>query len=280
MALVFFVRKKDGKKCIVQNYRYLNKWTVKNNYCLSLILDIVENIGTKKVFTKMDLRQEYNNVWKKDDDEQKAMFTIPEESFELTVIFFRLMNSSATFQTIMNEILQNLINTGKVESFIDDIIVEMETEKGHDEIVEEVVKRLVENSLYVKPEKYKQRVRKVGFLKVVIELKGIKMEEEKVKSVLDQPTPEGVKDIQKFLGLVNYYHWFIKNFTVIARLLHNMIKKNQKWEWMEKQKKAFRKLKEKFTKELVLVASDLDKKNIDGSGCIRLCYERSIIYGV
>ena len=83
------------------------------------------------------------------------MFTIPEESFELTVIFFRLMNSSATFQTIMNEILQNLINTGKVESFIDDIIVEMETEKGHDEIVEEVVKRLVENSLYVKPEKYK-----------------------------------------------------------------------------------------------------------------------------
>jgi len=83
------------------------------------------------------------------------MFTIPEGSFELTVIFFRLMNSSATFQTIMNEILQNLINTGKVESFIDDIIVEMETEKGHDEIVEEVVKRLVENSLYVKPEKYK-----------------------------------------------------------------------------------------------------------------------------
>jgi len=56
MALVFFVRKKDGKKCIVQNYRYLNKWTVKNNYCISLILDIVENIGTKKVFTKMDLR--------------------------------------------------------------------------------------------------------------------------------------------------------------------------------------------------------------------------------
>ncbi len=56
MALVFFVRKKDGKKCMVKDYRYLNKQTVKNNYSLPLILDIVENIGTKKVFTKMNLR--------------------------------------------------------------------------------------------------------------------------------------------------------------------------------------------------------------------------------
>jgi len=59
---VFFVRKKDGKKRMVQDYRYLNEWTIKNNYPLSLILDVVENIGTKKVFTKMDLRWGYNNV--------------------------------------------------------------------------------------------------------------------------------------------------------------------------------------------------------------------------
>ena len=62
MALVFFVEKKDSKKHMVQNYRYLNKWTVKNNYPLSLISDIVKNISTKKVFTKMDLRWGYNNV--------------------------------------------------------------------------------------------------------------------------------------------------------------------------------------------------------------------------
>ena len=59
---VFFVEKKDNKKCIVQNYRYLNKWKIKNNYSLPLILNIVENIGTKKVFTKLDLWQGYNNV--------------------------------------------------------------------------------------------------------------------------------------------------------------------------------------------------------------------------
>ena len=82
-------------------------------------------------------------------------FTIPEGLFELTVMFFRLMNSSAMFQTIMNKILQNLINTEKMASFIDNVIIGTEREEGHDELVEEIVRRLVENDLYVKLEKYK-----------------------------------------------------------------------------------------------------------------------------
>ena len=69
MALVFFIRKKDGKKQIVQDYWYLNEWTIKNNYSLPLISDIVENIGMKKVFTKLDLWWEYNNIQIKEKDE-------------------------------------------------------------------------------------------------------------------------------------------------------------------------------------------------------------------
>ena len=69
MAPVFFVGKKDGKKWMVQDYQYLNEWTIKNNYLLPLISDILENIGTKKVFTKMDLRWEYNNVQIREGDE-------------------------------------------------------------------------------------------------------------------------------------------------------------------------------------------------------------------
>jgi len=62
MAPVFFIGKKDSKKRMVQDYRYLNEWTIKNNYPLPLILDVVENIGMKKVFTKMDLKWGYDNV--------------------------------------------------------------------------------------------------------------------------------------------------------------------------------------------------------------------------
>ena len=86
------------------------------------------------------------------------------------------------------------------------------------------------------------------------------MEKEKVKEVLDQSTLKGVKDVQKFLGLANYYCQFIKDFTSIARLLHDMVKKDQEWKWAERQKRMFMKLKERFTKEPVLTALDLDKK--------------------
>jgi len=185
MAPVFFIGKKNGKKRMVQDYRYLNEWTIKNNYPLPLISDVLGNIGTKKVFTKMDLRWRYNNMRIKEGDKWKAVFTTPEGFFEPTVMFFGLTNSLAMFQTMMNELLRDLINTGKVVAFIDDVIIGTETEEEHDEIVVEVIRRLEENDLYVKPEKCKWKVQKVGFLGVVIEPEGIKMEKEKVKGVLE-----------------------------------------------------------------------------------------------
>jgi len=125
---------------------------VKNNYPLPLILDVIKNIGTKKVFTKMDLRWGYNNMRIKEGDKWKVAFTTSEGSFKPTVMFFRLTNSLATFQTMINKLLRDLINTGKVVVFIDDIIVATEDEEEHDELVAEIVKRLEENDLYVKLE--------------------------------------------------------------------------------------------------------------------------------
>ena len=260
MAPVFFVGKKDGKKRIVQDYRYLNEWTIKNNYPLPLILDVLENIGTKKVFTKMDLRWSYNNVRIKEEDKWKVAFTTPEGSFKPMVMFFGLTNSPATFQAMMNELLRDLINTGKVAAFIDDMIVGTETEEGHEELVAEVIKRLEENDLYVKPEKCRWKVREVEFLGVVIGLERIKMEKGKVKGVLEWSTPKCVKNVQKFLELANYYRQFIEGFALIARPLHDLVKKDKKWEWAEKEERAFGELKRRFTEELVLAAPDLDKK--------------------
>ena len=141
----------------------------------------------------------------KEGDEWKAAFITPEGSFEPTVMFFRLTNSPVTFQAMMNELLRDLTNMGKVAVFIDDVIVGMETEEEHDELVAEVIRRLEENDLYVKLEKCKWKVREIEFLGVVIGPEGIKMEKEKVKGVLEWLTPKCVKDVQKFLGLANYY---------------------------------------------------------------------------
>ena len=134
-------------------------------------------------------------------------------SFEPTVMFFGITNSPATFQAIMNEILRDMINKGKVAAFVDDVLIGTETEEGHDEIVEEVLKWLEKNDLYVKPEKCVWKVRKIGFLGVIIGPNRIEMEKEKVDGVLSWPEPKNAKDVRKFLGLANYYRRFIKDFA-------------------------------------------------------------------
>jgi len=128
-------------------------------------------------------------------------------------MFFGITNSPATFQAIMNEILRDMINKGKVAAFVDDVLIGTETEEGHDEIVEEVLKWLEKNDLYVKPEKCIWKVRKIGFLGVIIGPNRIEMEKEKVDGVLSWPEPKNAKDVRKFLGLANYYRRFIKDFA-------------------------------------------------------------------
>ena len=134
-------------------------------------------------------------------------------SFKPTVMFFGITNSPATFQAMINEILRDLINEGKVAAFVDDVLVGMETEERHDEIMEEILKRLEENDLYIKPEKCMWKVQKIGFLDVVIGPNGIEIEKKKVDRVLSWPEPKNVKDVRKFLGLTNYYRRFIKDFA-------------------------------------------------------------------
>jgi len=153
MLPVFFVGKKNGSKRMVMDYHNLNDQTIKNNYLLPLITELIDNIGSKKVFTKMDLRWGFNNMRIKEGDEWKGAFTMYIGSFEPTVMFFRMTNSPATFQAMINKILRDLINEGKVAAFVDNILVGTEMENSYDEIVKEILKRLEMNNLYVKPEK-------------------------------------------------------------------------------------------------------------------------------
>ena len=171
-----------------------------------------------------------------------------------------MTNSPATFQEMMNEILRDMINEGKVAAFVDDVLVGTETEEGHDEIVEEVLKRLEENDLYVKPEKCMWKVRKVLFLGVVMGEGKVEMKKEKVGGVLKWPTPECVRDIRKFLGLANYYRRFGKDFAKVALPMNRLTRKDEKWRWGEEQEKAFKQLKEIFTMRPVLAMPNLDKE--------------------
>src|SRR5882757_4021453 len=131
----FFIKKKDGKLRLVQDYRKLNDITVKNQYPLPLINDVVDKLKHTRYYTKFDVRWGYNNVLIHPPDRWKAAFKTHRGMFKPTVMFFGLTNSPATFQAMMNEIFKDLIDTGKVFIYMDDILIATATLKEHRDLV-------------------------------------------------------------------------------------------------------------------------------------------------
>jgi len=161
---------------------------------------------------------------------------------------------------MMNDLFRDMVNQGNTATFINDIIVATDTKEGHDEIVEEVLRRLEENDLFVKPEKCKWKVREVEFLGVVIGPQRVRMQREKVDGVLGWPTPTNAKNMQKFMGLANYYRRFIQDFSRTAKPLNILVGKDRKWEWGAEQQGVFKELKRRFTMEPVLAVPDRDQE--------------------
>ena len=144
---IFFVPKKDGRKQMVQDYRYLNEHTVWNNYPLPLISQLIDKLKGSQYFTKIDLRWGYNNVQIKEGDKWKAVFGCHRGSFEPTVMFFRLCNSPATFQTMMNKIFTDMEDV--VVIYVDNIMIFTKGSLAeHQAKVKEVLPRLRNNDLF------------------------------------------------------------------------------------------------------------------------------------
>jgi len=129
---------------------------------------------------------------------------------------------------MINDILRDLIDTGDVAVFIDNVLVGTEDEEKHDKIVEKVLKRMEKSNLYIKPEKCVWKVKEIDFLGLVTGEEGVKIQEEKVAGILEWPRSKTVKEVQKFLGLANYYRQFVKDFAKLAKLLHRLVRKNEK----------------------------------------------------
>jgi hypothetical protein len=213
----FFVKKKDGKERPVQDYRAINKFTVRNTYPLPLIKDLITRLVKKEWFTKFDIRWGYNNVRIKDGHQWKAAFKTNRGLFEPTVMFFGLTNSPATFQTMMDEIFKDDIATGNVIIYMDDILVATEgTLNYHKTIVARVLQKLFDNDLFLKPEKCHFHKKEVEYLSVIVGKGQVRMDPVKVKGLTDWPMPITVCELCSFLGFGNYYKDFIEDYSKIA----------------------------------------------------------------
>ena len=224
---MFFIKKKDGLLWLVQDYRALNAITVKNRYPLPLISKLVSQLCRAKYFTKLDVHWGFNNVCIKPGDEWKAAFYTNRSLFEPLMMFFGMSNSSATFQTMMNDIFRTLIAEGIVVVYLDDILIFTKTEEEHKRAVWRVLEILAEHKLFLHPEKCKFHWSQIEYLGLVISENKVEMDLVKVAGVHKWPTLENRTDVQVFIGFVNFYHQFIWDFSTIARSFFDLTCSNK-----------------------------------------------------
>jgi hypothetical protein len=252
-APVFFIKKKDGKLHFIQNYRALNAITRKNRYPLPLIDDLIHQLKDACYFTKLDIHWGYNNVHIHEGNEWKAIFHTNRGLFEPLVMYFGLMNSLATFQTMMNEIFQDLITEGIVSMYLNDILIFTNSLEEHRWDTHLVLDHMHEHKLYPRPKKCEFEKTKIKYLGVIISHKKVKMDPVKIAGVADWPTPSNKKEVQSFVGFVNFYQCFIPGFSHHAHTLFDLTMKDVRFNWGLPQEDSFMKLKELITSAPVLV---------------------------
>ncbi len=247
----FFVKKKDGSLRPIQDYRKLNEMTIKNQYPLPLISELIDKLRGARYFTKLDIRWGYNNVRIKKGDEEKAAFRTNRGLFEPTVMFFGLTNSPATFQWMMNNIFHDLIGEGKVTIYLDDILIFSKDLKEHRELAQRVLQRLQENKLFLKAKKCEFEVLETEYLGVIISENSIHMDPVKIAGIAEWPTPTKKRELQSFLGFTNFYRKFIKNYSKVVKVLTTLTG-NAEWKWGTAQDQAFAELKRRMAEDVIL----------------------------
>ena len=247
-APCFFIAKKDGGRRLVQDYRKVNKYTIKDKTPLPRIDDLLDTLVEGKLYTKMDIIWGYNNVRIKEGDEWKAAFLTPRGLFEPTVMYFGLCNSPGTFMRMMATIFRDMIRDRKCVVYMDDIIF---CGRDKDELRRNTIEGLrilEEHDLYVKESKCYWEVQEVPILGHIVGHGRTRMEKGKVQVILDWKTPANKNDVHVFNGFCNFYRRYVPAYSIVAKPLTRLLG-NVPFEWSTTEQRAFDGLK-------VLIASE------------------------
>jgi RNase H-like domain found in reverse transcriptase/Reverse transcriptase (RNA-dependent DNA polymerase) len=178
-------------------------------------------------------------------------------------MFFGLTNLPATFQTMMDTIFREEVASGDVIIYIDNILIATTGSlTQHCDKVTQILKKLQDNNLFLKPEKCQFHKQEVEYLGIVVDKGQVKMDPVKVKGIMDWPIPTNISELHSFLGFGNYYKDFIPSYSHITRPLHDLIKKNTSWSWEASQDNAFQLLKDLFISYPILRNPNLTKPYI------------------
>ncbi|KAG0153515.1 hypothetical protein PDIDSM_2168 [Penicillium digitatum] len=237
---VLFVKKPGGGLRFCVDYRALNAITVKDRYPLPLTKETLNNLKGMKFFTKIDIVSAFNNLRIAKGQEYLTAFRTRLGLFESLVMPFGLTGAPASFQRFINDTLREYLDCF-CTAYLDDILIYSRTRAEHIEHVRKVLQRLREAGLFAKLSKCEFCVSETKFLGIIIGEDGIRMDPDKIETIVNWKTPTCLTDVQAFIGFGNFYRRFIRDFSkVIAR--------------------SFEALKKAFTSAPVLKAFDWSKE--------------------
>lgn len=205
--------------------RTLNSRVDKQKYPFHLIEDCLARLGNKRVFTVLDLKDGFHQIKVHTDDSKYFSFATPEGQYEYIRLPFGFCESPAEFQKRLVNILQPLIRQNKVIVYIDDIMIASETVDENLKILKETLIILKQYGIELNLNKCQFLRKKVEYLEYIISEDRITLSSRHTEAIRDFPQPENGLEVQRFLGLTNYFRKFIKNYAEIARPLYNLLKK-------------------------------------------------------
>src|SRR5215217_2079 len=193
------------------DYQKLNKVTVLDAFPIPRISDILEHMPTKlRYFSMFDLFMGYNQIGMTEEAIKQSAFVTLDGQYEFTRMPFGPCNAPATFQRVMNEVFQDLIGKG-LYVYIDDIVIYSKTFEEHMRLLQEILSHLCRHCLYLKSKKCTIAAEQVDLLGHVMDVDGVRPSPSKIKSVEEYPRPTSKTELRAFLGLIGYYHHFVKN---------------------------------------------------------------------
>ena len=203
-APILFIPKKDSGLWLCVDYWGLNSITICNCYPLLLVLEILDQLGSTKIYIKLDLWDTYHCIWIEKGQEWMTAFQTCYRQFEYTIILFRLANAPATFQAYVNQVLSNLLDVCCVV-YLDDILIYSDSEEEHVKHIHTVLEWLWKFNLFIKLLKCEFHTHKVNYIGFDVTPEGIEMEEDHVLTVNDWPEPTIVWEILIFIEFTNFY---------------------------------------------------------------------------
>jgi len=241
------------------DYRVLNSQTLKNAYPVPPMHDLLDRLHGMKVFSKADLASGFWQVRLDPESVPLTAFRTRFGLFEFKVMPFGLCNAPATFQRLMNDIIVPL--DGFAVVYLDDVLIFSKDHESHVEHVEAVLKLLREHKLYARPNKCEFGRRKIKYLGHYVSGEGIHVDPDKIKSIMEWPTPKNRKDVLQFKGMCEFYRRHVKDISKIAAPL-TALTGNVPWHWGEIEEKAFNGLKEALSKAPILAPPDYSRQFI------------------